>query len=292
MKTVSIYGIGRVGGAIAIALDRAGYSVEYLISREPTRAALLAGSFTSTPTFTDKIPPDLTSDILIIATIDPQIEHTGNKLASTLSTKPVVLHTSGSLASDALKSLKEKGLAVGSIHPLVAISDAIQGSASFRDAYFCVEGDTAAVETAIELVNALGGRYFSVLAENKGLYHAAAVMSAGHVVALFDLAVSLMEKSGAGGLSQELLLPLISSTIANLRGQTPTEALTGTFARGDVAAFHRHIASLDRNAAEDEKLIYLLLADRSLAMAEANGLDPFLANEVRNAIFVAKRDLR
>ncbi len=292
MKTVSIYGIGRVGGALAIALDRAGYSIHYLISSKPTKADLLASCLTSTPTVTDRIPPDLTSDILFITTNDPQIEQTAEKLATRLLTHPVVFHTSGSLASDALKRLQSKGLVTGSIHPLLSISDAIQGSASFRDAYFCIEGDPAAVEIAIELVNDLGGRHFSVSAENKALYHAAAVISAGHVVALFDLAVSLMEKSGAGELSKELLLPLISSTVTNLRSQSTEEALTGTFARGDVAAFHRHIASLKRTASKDEIMVYLLLAARSLDLAEFNGLGPLLADEVRSAISVAKTELR
>lgn len=292
MKTVSIYGIGRVGGALAIALDRAGYSVEYLISRDPAKSAPLANSLISKPTITDRIPSHFSSDILLLTTIDPQIEPTAELLAATLSPGPIIFHTSGSLASDALNALRVKGLVTGSIHPLISISDPSQGAKCFKDAYFCIEGDPVALEIAIEIVKALGGRHFSVSAENKALYHAAAVISAGHIVALFDVAVSLMAKSGAGELSKELLLPLISSTVTNLRTQTPAEALTGTFARGDVAAFRRHIASLNRSASKDEAMVYLLLAERSLAMAESAGLDSAVVDQVLEAISDAKSDMR
>ncbi len=292
MKTVSIYGIGRVGGALAIALDRAGYSIDHLISRNPAKAASIANRLASTTIVTETTPPDLASDILFITTIDPQIERAGKMLADTLLSNPIVFHTSGSIASDALESLNTQGKVTGSMHPLLSISDPIKGSESFSGSYFCLEGHPDAVREAKVIVNDLGAKSFSVSAENKALYHAAAVISAGHVVALFDLAVSLMEKSGAGELSKELLLPLISSTVANLQDQTAAEALTGTFARGDVAAFHRHIASLDRSASKDEKLIYILLAERSLALAESNGLDPAAVDELRNALSVAKCDLR
>jgi predicted short-subunit dehydrogenase-like oxidoreductase (DUF2520 family) len=60
----------------------------------------------------------------------------------------------------------------------------------FRDVYFCVEGDARAVRIARMLVAQLGGRSFTVTSESKPLYHASAVRASGHVVALFDLAVT------------------------------------------------------------------------------------------------------
>ena len=64
--------------------------------------------------------------------------------------------------------------------------------------------------------------------------------------------------------AQKILLPLIDSTVENLKTLKPAEALTGSFARLDIAAVERHIASIKSVMTAETLEIYLRLGERSL----------------------------
>lgn len=291
MQSVSIIGIGRVGGALAIALSNAGYEIEYLVHRNAATADAIRPQapqsirFASSDSF-----PQIGSDVIFITTADPDIRDTGKRLADYIRGRPVVLHTSGSLSSDVLANLAEIGCPVGSMHPLVSISDAASGSTNFSNAFFCIEGDSAAVTCADSIARSLGGRPFSIDSRYKPLYHAAAVTACGHLVALVDVAIEMLSKCGLDpATAKEVLLPLIESTIDNLETQKPERALTGSFARADLSAVERHLASIDNTMSPLVREIYLLLGERSLDLAVANGAKPGDVEKLRDRISIAKR---
>ena len=115
-------------------------------------------------------------------------------------------------------------------------------------------------------------------------------MAAGHVTALFDMAIDLMMKTGVKrSTARKLLQPLLGSVSTNLlRSDTPA-ALTGTYARGDEQTIQRHLASMRKAASKDELEVYLRLAMRSIEIAERNGLDPKKVRKMRRALDMAKR---
>ena len=291
MPSVSIFGIGRMGGALAIALTRAGGQVDHLIHRGTDSLKRIADELSAATLISDsRSIPAITSDIVLITTPDPEIEHAAETLQPFLDGRSVVLHSSGSLSSDVLLNLARAGHPTGSMHPLVSISDAKAGSHSFSGVYFCVEGDDIAREAARELALSLGGHPFSIETDRKPLYHAAAVTAAGHVTALIDVAIEMLSECGVDrSTAQQVLLPLIKSTVANLDGQSPQEALTGTFARADVAAFERHLSSMEGVTPDDIRNIYLLLGERSVELAGKNGVDPVALGKLRESISLAKR---
>src|SRR5687767_9707391 len=163
MQSISIIGIGRVGGALALALSGAGFRIDHLIHRNRAIAESIAVNIPGSPGIVpfDSFPP-LRSDVILITTADPEIEYVAKRLAANVEIRPVVLHTSGSLSSDILKDLSAIGCATGSMHPLVSISDAVSGAKNLSNAFFCLEGDAAAVATADSIVRALGGEPFSI----------------------------------------------------------------------------------------------------------------------------------
>jgi len=282
VQSVSIVGIGRAGGALAIALDRAGVQIDQLIYRADAPVAswiapqklVAIGSVDS-----------ITSDILIVATADQDIRSTANALTQIATLPRIVLHLSGSLSSDELIRLEEMNIAVGSMHPLVSISDAELGSERFSGAYFCVEGDAVAVDAAIQLVEILGGKHFSIETKLKPLYHASAVMASGNVTALFDAAIEMLSKCGLDPeRAHRILFPLLQSTVSNLANRSTAQALTGPFVRGDVAALERHLDAFEGKVDEDIRSIYLDLAERSVRLAGGEHSSELLA-----AISVAKR---
>lgn len=291
MQSVSIIGIGRVGGALAIALSRAGFTLDHLVHRDPSTAKAVSAHLpASTQLTSSRSLPELRSDIVLITTADPDISVVAAKLAGKLKPGAVVLHTSGSLSSEVLSGLAAQGSFTGSMHPLVSVSDAVSGADSFSNVFFCIEGDEAALTSARLIVEALGGRAFSIDSNYKPLYHAAAVTACGHLVALIDVAIEMLSKCGVErAAAKEILMPLIYSTIGNLKTHTPENALTGSFARADNVAFERHLASIDRSMSPLVRDIYLSLGERSLDLAAANGVDPVELENLRELISIAKR---
>ena len=293
--TVSVVGAGRLGTALARALAQNGYTVEAVAARRKRsaeRAARLVGTspLALAAAELDHLPP---SDILFITTADDAIADMAARLAALFkrrspaarSRSRTALHASGALSSEVLRALGEVGFSTGSVHPLVSVSDAVQGAESFASAFFCVEGEPRAARAARAIVRALGGRSFSIGAQDKALYHAAAVMASGHTVALFDIAAEVLTRCGLRERrARAVLLPLLGSTLENLHTRDPAAALTGTFARADTATVRRHLASLRSQKLADALAAYLLLGRRSLQLAQAAGANPDALKEISRAL--------
>jgi predicted short-subunit dehydrogenase-like oxidoreductase (DUF2520 family) len=310
--SIAVVGAGRLGSALALALSRSGYQVVALVARRAARARLAARAFSPRPLALDATQLDLIpdADLILITTPDDQIAGVAARLAGSpgagrLSPQArrrarVVLHASGALGSDALAPLREHNFSLGSLHPLVSISDPTAGGArNLRGAFYCLEGEGRALAASRKIVRALGGQSFSIAARDKSLYHAAAVIASGHTVALFSLAAGLLARCGlSDARARQVLLPLLASTLDNLRAHAPDEALTGTFARADLSTVRKHLAAL-RDAGDDAGrgalAVYALLGERSLRMAaRRRKFDSSVAAEIalllRNALDVSRRE--
>ncbi|MBK8810970.1 MAG: DUF2520 domain-containing protein [Acidobacteria bacterium] len=289
-RSITIIGAGRVGGAFALALARAGHRVDAVVARDRDFARDVGSS--NLVDWSDNFA--IGSDIVFIATRDAEIAAAAGLVAERLNnSKPIVFHTSGALSSEILSELRDLGCSIGSLHPLVSISDPKTGAQSFSGAYFCLEGDGKAVAAGNEIVAALGGISFSVPTDSKSLYHASAVVACGHLVALVDVALEMLAACGLPEEhAKEVLMPLIRSTVENLSKQKPQTALTGPFARADVDTVERHLAAFDGRTSEIAKEIYLDLAVRSLDLAAKNGIGGARADKLREMILLAKSDLK
>ena len=294
MRTVSIIGVGRAGGALALGLAKQGYRIENLIARDAEKAGRIAVLTGSDPTVLAAGEfSGIASDIVFITTQDTGITEISKGLAVGIRHGPFVFHTSGSLSSEILGDLKAVGCKTGSIHPLVSISDAEMGSERFGGAFFCIEGVAEAIGEAERIVADLGGRSFAIESRFKTLYHASAVMAAGHLTALLDASFEAMTRCGLDPAeAKNILLPLVRSTVENLEVQGPAEALTGTFARADAATFERHLEALKTNVSGEILEIYLQLALRSLHLAERHGVDAGRVENLRDKVLMAKKNIR
>ncbi|MBA3248399.1 MAG: DUF2520 domain-containing protein [Pyrinomonadaceae bacterium] len=294
VSAAAIIGAGRLGGALAHALDAAGFRISALVTRRlpnvrrATRLCSNSRPLALSATQLDRLPD---SDLFIITTPDDTIAATAAQLASAIAAqhwsprRRVALHASGALSSDALAPLRALNFAVGSMHPLASITDAADSFANLRGAFYCVEGDRAATNKARELVCALGGESFTINKKDKALYHAAAVMTAGHAVALFDTAAELLVRCGlTPAKARHILQPLLQTACANLRTQNPSRALTGTFARADLATVQKHLAALRAHQMTDALELYVLLGLRSLALAKDSGVDATKLKAIARAL--------
>jgi predicted short-subunit dehydrogenase-like oxidoreductase (DUF2520 family) len=290
--TTSIIGAGRLGTALAIGLSSQGYEIVAVAARRAAHARK-AISLSALPSQTlalgadqlEQLPP---SDLVLITTPDDAIAGIARdfaKLRRSARHRATFLHTSGALSSAVLAPLAKVGFCTGSMHPLVSVSEPNAGAEALRGAFYCVEGDATALRFAKSIVRDLKGTAFTIKPESKALYHAAAVMASPHLVALFDLATELLVSCGLKKReAREVLLPLVQSTVNNLKKNSPEKALTGTFARGDVATVNRHLKALSTKQLAEALKIYKLLGLHSLQLAAKNKLDPKLAAQIRKAL--------
>jgi len=251
---VFIIGAGVVGTTLAAKLTRAGVPVAGLHGRQADLSdagSALAGVLGST----GEIPDILSqSQVVIISVRDARIPEVAKRLADEKRLRPdqVVLHTSGNHpAAEMLAAVKKLVKGVGTLHPLIAVTDAPGTLENLAGATFGIEGDEAASRMAHRLVRKMGGRPLKLSAESMSLYHAAAVMASNYVVALADIARALLVASGVRE-SEALpaLVPLMTSAVRNVAEVGLPSALTGPAVRGDVGSIERHIAALESKAPE------------------------------------------
>ncbi len=293
--SVAIVGAGRMGTALARALAARGYAVEALVTRRASsarKAAAAAGVKTLAlgAERLSELPP---ADLVLITTPDDALAETAEKIAALADGRSArgrcAMHTSGARSSEVLAPLCARGFSTGSLHPLVAVSEPASGAEALAGgAFYCVEGDRTAVRLARQIVKDLGGQTLSLNAEDKALYHAAAVMTAGHTVALFGSALGLLVRCGLTEKSaRAALVSLLRTTAENLSAHPPACALTGTFARADVETVRLHLAALrglQGTDALDALILYALLGERSLSLAERNGADPAALRKIKKAL--------
>jgi predicted short-subunit dehydrogenase-like oxidoreductase (DUF2520 family) len=140
---------------------------------------------------------------------------------------------------------------VGTLHPLIAVTEAPGAMENLRGASFGIEGDEPATRLAHRLVRLMGGRPLPLASDSMALYHAAAVMASNYVVALTDIARSMLVAAGVPEKDAlPALIPLLTSAIRNVAEVGLPSAMTGPVVRGDVVSIERHIAAIEARAPE------------------------------------------
>jgi predicted short-subunit dehydrogenase-like oxidoreductase (DUF2520 family) len=228
MTSLRVIGPGRAGGALALALGRAGWEVHPPLGRDDDLAAAAAGT-----------------DLLVIATPDAAVPEVAATVAPAPST--AVAHLSGALGLAPLARHPRRAV----LHPLVALPDAERGAGRLRGAWYGLAGDGEPV--AADAVAALGGHAVTVAEADWVRYHAAAVIAANHLVAL----LGQVERVAQGiGVPLAAYLDLARGSLADVAELGPAAALTGPVRRGDRATVDAHLAALP----DEERAAYEALS--------------------------------
>jgi predicted short-subunit dehydrogenase-like oxidoreductase (DUF2520 family) len=180
--------------------------------------------------------------LLLIAVTDGAIAELAAQLPATSA---IVMHASGALRS------VNGGF---SLHPLKSLPPVGQPS-DLTGTLLVFEG--AHREVAEEIAARCGARFAEVEAEQKPLYHAAAVFGSNYVAAVLDIAEQLMRKAGIDGVRADLV-HLAESAIGNWAAHHDARRFTGPAIRGDAAVMAGHLDALAGNL--ERQKIYELLA--------------------------------
>lgn len=265
-----IVGYGRMGGALALGLLRAGWPVSvFPRSGESLRRAVDHGH----------VIADLESlrdaDVCLFAVPDSQVATVAKSMMLDLGLSTAVVHCAGALD---LGVFGTTPLAVrrmrGSFHPLVAVSDPtdpLEGHAAALSA-----SGRPLLQTLKRMAEDLKLTALEVPEARRAAYHAGAVLAAGGMVSLLSAAVAAFAEAGLDpDASLKALLPLAKSALRGAEERGLARGLTGPVKRGDLAVVQAHLAALPA----DLNALYRLLSARALTLA-----GPQLPAETRNAL--------
>jgi len=259
LPPIVIVGFGRVGGALALGLKLAQWPVSVLPrSGDAVRRAAKA-----------RIPLAdhdalKSAAFCFLAVPDAAVTSVAEGIKDDLSPTAILVHCSGALPLTVFGATPSRsGRAVGSFHPLAAISDSHVSLAGHAVAIACTNR-----QKLLELermAKALKLSPIEVPETGRAAYHAGAVMSAGLVVALADAAAAAFQHAGLNhDDALKALLPLMGSALSGIQHAGVEKGLTGPIVRGDVAVVQAHLDSLPADLGS----IYRLLSRRALKLAK------------------------
>src|ERR1700694_295199 len=244
---IAIVGAGKVGGALAVSLRRAGYFIDAIVVRPGVaslrRASRLARQVGSRAVISGA---RLKAGVIWFCVPDGEIASAAQSLALLLRGQAMVaLHSSGLLSSDQVDALRRSGANVASVHPLMSF---VPGSRpSLAGVSFAMEGDAPAVRMAKRIVKDLRGEPFLIRKRDKAVYHAWATFASPLLTAL----LATTERVGvAAGVKPKIarrrMMPIVSQTVVNYATLGAPDSFSGPFARGDVKTINRHLRALRR----------------------------------------------
>lgn len=256
LPPVVVIGFGRLGGALALGLKRRKWDVSTL----PRSGASVRRAVGLRIPLADHESLKQ-ARIAILAVPDAAIERIAAELVKDLHPSCALVHCAGALTLDVLR-IRGETRAVGSLHPLCAVSspeDSLAGHSAAVSA-----SKPSLLRHLNRMAEALGLRTLKVEERERAAYHAAAVLSAGGLVALLSTAVETMARAGVKeAAAGEALMALMRSALHGVEQRGLSRGLTGPVVRGDVAVVEAHLGAVPKHA----RAVYRELMLRSLELA-------------------------
>jgi predicted short-subunit dehydrogenase-like oxidoreductase (DUF2520 family) len=256
IRTVYVFGAGKVGRAIARALAR--------IKRGP-RVTLRAAR-RGLP----RKPID--ADLLVLAVRDRELGALAQRLADAglVSKRTACVHNAGAQTAEAIAPLRAVSAGVAQMHPMISFASP-RVFPTLARGHVHVKGDPVAERRGRELAKLLGMTPRTFAALDTTGYHAAAGLVANGAAALAAVGCELLAASGVPAhLAPKMLGPLLRSVAENVESLGFPDALTGPVRRGDAGAVERHYAVL-RERLPSAIPLYLASVRAQLPLARAIG---------------------
>lgn len=243
---ITIIGSGKVGSALACALNDAGHIINEICGRNKKTVAALSKKVKAKAVYAIKnISPE--SDIYIICVNDSYITEVAASIPFT--NKPVV-HTSGATPSNVLERFNQFGI----FYPVNSVSEA---TFSFNETPFCISSNNSRVTAKLKsLVKDLKGKSYVITDNQRLSVHLAAVFANNFSNALYQAAHDLIEQEQV---PFEILKPIILATAEKITDHLPARVQTGPAMRGDNVTMQKHLQLL--KGKPQLKKIYQLLSD-------------------------------
>jgi len=266
---VGIIGAGRVGAVLGAALAAAGHDVVAAAGLSAASAERAARLLPGTPLrHADEVVA--AADLLVLAVPDDTLPGLVAGLAETGAWRrgQLAFHTSGAHGLAVLAPAQLEGVLPLALHPAMTFTGAPEDVDRLVGAPFGVTSRPEHRAVAETLVLEMGGEPFYVDESDRGLYHAALVTGANHLVTLVAEAADLLRTAGVEDPAR-VLTPLLTAALDNglRRGD---RGLTGPVSRGDVGTVANHLETLN-DRAPASVAAYVAMAQRTTERALGAG---------------------
>lgn len=286
LPPASIIGTGALGEAFLQAFAAGNLAVAGIYNRSPSTAVAWAERF---PGARGGPFPSTVSELgeLVLLTVpDGAVAGLARKLAGLQGdwTGRTVAHCSGSLTSEVLDPLADRGARTASFHPLQSFTGG-DGPGHFKGIWFSTEGDPQALELLEKLAGRLEASLLRVRPEQKAHIHLAAVFASNYLVALAE-AAGRAGSEGEGDPAElvRALGPLVRQAADNVAAKGTEKALSGPIFRGDAGTVEKHLELLEERPRLRE--LYRLLGQELLDLVKRSkkGLEPRTAAQLEKLL--------
>ncbi len=274
MPTLTIIGGGQVGKALGYAFtQQAGFTLHYVLNRSlisAQQACDFIGQGEAIQEYTELTP----SDVYLLTVTDSHIHQCAEHLANSGVLQPgnLVIHCSGALTVAVLEAVQLKGAEVASLHPIKSFIDPALSVSTLTGTFFGLEASAEVTARMTPWITGIGGQVLPIATEQKSFYHIALVVACNYLVALTEVAVQCLGKTGLSPeLSLTALKPLMSHTLENIFDHGTAAALSGPIARGDTKIVAAQIQTLHEKA-PDFVTLYKSLGKVALGLTDTKGL--------------------
>ena len=179
---IGFVGAGKVGFTLGKYMSERNVCVSGYYSRSE-ESARQASVFTHTKYYETLEDLIGSSDALFLTVPDGAIEDVWNSIKRYSLTGKFICHCSGVMTSAVFSEINQMGAFGYSIHPLFAIHSRSQSYQEISQAYFTIEGPEAHIGFWKDFFENLGNPVRIIRAEQKALYHGAAVFVSNLVTA-------------------------------------------------------------------------------------------------------------
>ncbi len=241
-----------------------------------TQSAEEAAKFTETEAFTDMGALIEASDVLFLTVPDGTITEVYKEVRQYPIQGKYICHCSGSLSSEeAFPGIDQTGAYEYSVHPLFAVSDKYEAYKELQDVFFTIEGNLEHLPEIEGMLRSAGLDLQVIKAEDKTLYHAAAVTASNLVVALLAESIDMLRQCGFNEAdARRALTPLVRGNVDHVLAGGPAEALTGPVERGDEKTVAKHLGCLN----DSQRELYRVLSSQLIPIAESKHPDRLYQN--------------
>ena len=231
---ITFIGSGNVATNLAHAFDKAGHTINQIISNNVANAKVLASKFGAY--YGDK-PSEMykDSDFVILCVNDEAYTSVLESLPGGMNA--IICHTAGPVSIDILKKY---GQDYGVIYPLQSLRK--EEVKDLLEVPVFIEWSSKDVKDKVaDLADSISNRVKEVTSEERSKYHLAAVFANNFTNLMYTIAHDYLATEG---LDFKNLLPIIEETALRLKIGQPKDWQTGPAKRGDTEVIAKHIAMI------------------------------------------------
>lgn len=235
---IALIGLGNLAHSLLPALKLAGMEVVQLISRNEKQLTHYQELYE-----VPDISPHLTKlrkdlDLVFLCLPDAVIGPIAEELAPIAPENTVFVHTSGSIALEALKPL---GKQIGVFYPMQIFTQS--ALTSFAELPIFLEGDKEVFSKLHQLANKMSSKVYTLDSRDRLRLHMGAVMVCNFSNYLYRMAQEHLPK--VEGLDFSMYEPLIREHIDKVFSYGPENSQTGPAIRKDLPTILKHLELLE-----------------------------------------------